>query len=226
MATASLAAGDSGTPLREALRGGGLVGILSTVAILLAGNIAGPLLVLVWASLSRTPIEHLGFTRPKNCLRTLTLGVVAGIVLKLFAKAVLMPALGFDAVNPAYHYLARNSAAVWPMIMMVFFGGGIGEETVWRGFLFERLRPLFRVDRSGTSTIVVVTSLAFAAAHYADQGTAGVVQALLTGFVFGTMYLVRGDIWAPIIVHAAYDVTAVLIIYFDVESGIGHALFR
>jgi uncharacterized protein len=226
MATPSLAAADRETPLREALRGGGLVGIVSTAAILLGGNVVGPALVLAWVSLSRTPIEHLGFKRPKNWTRTIVTGVVAGVALKLFAKAVVMPALGFEAANPAYHYLVGNAAALWPMILMVLFAAGVGEETVWRGFLFERLRPLFGGSRSGRSAIVAVSSLAFAAAHYADQGTAGVVQAVFTGFAFGTLYLRRGDIWAPMIVHAAYDLTAVGIVYFDLEHRVAHALFR
>ncbi|TMA33009.1 MAG: CPBP family intramembrane metalloprotease, partial [Deltaproteobacteria bacterium] len=54
-------------------------------------------------------------------------------------KAVVMPLFGAPAINPAYHYLAGNTAALPGMILAVIFGAGFGEEIFFRGYLFERL---------------------------------------------------------------------------------------
>jgi hypothetical protein len=39
------------------------------------------------------------------------------------------------------------------------------------------------------------------------------------------MYAVTGRIWAAICAHAAFDVTAVAIIYFEVEAPLAHRFF-
>jgi len=87
---------------------------------------------------------------------------------------------------------------------------------IWRGFLFNRLRRIFGDRRNGGAAIVAISSAAFALAHYADQGIAGVVQGLITGFAFGAVYLWRRSLWGPIVMHTALDVTALLLIYLNV----------
>ena len=66
----------------------------------------------------------------------------------------------------------------------------------------------------------------FASAHYAEQGIAGVIQSLFTGFMFGIMYATTRQLWAAIAAHAAYDVVAVLMIYWNLETSVSHWLFR
>jgi membrane protease YdiL (CAAX protease family) len=66
----------------------------------------------------------------------------------------------------------------------------------------------------------------FGLAHYHDQGLAGVQQATITGLVFGTMFAVTGQLWMLMCAHAAFDVTAVAIIYWDVESTVAHLIFK
>jgi membrane protease YdiL (CAAX protease family) len=73
--------------------------------------------------------------------------------------------------------------------------------------------------------IVLLTSVLFAFAHYPGQGLAGAEQALITGIVIGTIFVLTGSLWLPIVVHAAFDVAAVLIIYWNFESRLAHLLF-
>jgi membrane protease YdiL (CAAX protease family) len=73
---------------------------------------------------------------------------------------------------------------------------------------------------------VLLTSAAFALAHYHDQGLAGTEQAAFTGLAFGAIFACTGEIWLPMVAHAAFDVTAVAIIYSDAESHIAHLVFR
>jgi membrane protease YdiL (CAAX protease family) len=62
--------------------------------------------------------------------------------------------------------------------------------------------------------IVLITSAWFAAVHYPDQGVPGVEQAAVTGIVFGTIFARTGRIWVPMVAHAAFDLTALAIIYW------------
>jgi membrane protease YdiL (CAAX protease family) len=215
--------------LRAELRGFGPLGILA-ILIILAGNaVVQPLsavLVLIWARVSRTPWREIGYVRPQSWARDLAVGVVFGCVFKFAMKALVMPALGADPINHRYHYLAGNPAALSSAIFALIVFAGFGEETVFRGYMFERLGRLFGSDERAKAASVLVTSALFALAHYTDQGVPGVEQALATGLAFGSIYAATGRIWMPMCAHAAFDLTALAIIYLDAESAIAHSMFR
>lgn len=211
---------------RASLRGFGPAGIITIVVILLAGNLAGAALVLIWAWASGTRWSELGFVRPPHGAIDLVIALVAGVFFKVLMKALVMPLLGFGAINSTYHYLSGNTAALLVTLLWVIVGGGFGEELIWRGFLFERLGAFLGPRAHAKLIIVVVTSILFALAHLRDQGVPGAVQATITGFVFGTVYARTRTIWPVMVAHAAFDVTAVLMIYWNLEEPIGHLLLR
>jgi membrane protease YdiL (CAAX protease family) len=209
----------------SSLRGFGPVGIITIIVIVLAGNIVGAALVLIWARVSSTRWRDLGFVRPAHGALDLLAGLVGGVLLALLMKSLIMPLLGFGPINPVYHYLSGNTAALPAMLFTVIVGGGFGEETIWRGFLFERLGSLLGQRARAKVAIVIVTSALFGLAHYPDQGLRGSVQATITGLVFGTTFARMGTIWPVMVAHAAYDVAAVLIIYWNLEEPIARLLF-
>lgn len=100
------------------------------------------------------------------------------------------------------------------------------EETIFRGFLFERLRTLLGNSRAAAVTILLFTSLLFASAHLIDQGWPGAIQAAITGLAFGVAYLRLGRLWPVMAAHAAFDVTAAFMIYYNVEAAVAHLIFR
>ena len=211
------------------LRGFGPLGILAFLAIAAGNLVVAPLsafLVLVWARLSRTPWRDIGYVRPKSWTRDLGLGIVFGAAFKLLMKTIVMPLLGADPINRAYHYLAGNRAALPGILFAVIVGAGFGEETVFRGYLFERLRKLLGSGVWARSFIVLLTASLFGLAHYPDQGLAGAEQGTITGLVFGTIFAVTGQLWMLMCAHAAFDVTAVAIIYWDLESAVAHLVFK
>ena len=204
------------------------MGILAVVVIA-AGQIVAPLsavLVLAWARLSRTPWREIGYVRPKHWIGSLAAGIAFGILFKFFMKAMVMPLLGASPINQAYHYLVGNlaalPAAVWTMIVVA----GFGEETVFRGYMFERFGKLLGRSLAAQIVTVLVTAALFGSMHYFDQGLAGAQQATITGLVFGTVFAVTGRIWMLMCAHAAFDLTAVAIIYWNVESAVAHVIFK
>ena len=163
--------------------------------------------------------------RPKSWLRSVAIGLVFGALLKLAMKAVVMPLLGAPAVNPYYHFLAGNAAAAIPFVLYaVIIGAGFGEETLFRGFLFERLGTLLGTSRRAKIAIVVLTAVLFANAHW-NQGLPGVEQAAVMGLVFGGMYALTGELVIVMVTHAAFDLMAVALIYWNLESCIAHLFF-
>lgn len=219
----------SDDPFAAQLRGFGPLGILA-ILIILAGNAIfisfSGVLVLVWVRLSRTPWREIGYVRPRSWVATIAGGIVFGIALKFVLKAIVMPLLGADPVNHAYHYLSGNRAAIPFALFALTVGAGFGEETLFRGFLFERFGKVFGSGRGAKTAIVAITSAWFGLAHYSVQGLAGTEQATIVGLVFGTVIAISGRIWILMIAHAAFDLTAYAMIYWNFETAVAHAIIR
>ena len=214
--------------LAAALRGFGPVG-LAAVAAILAGNAlfapVGAILVLVWAWAARVPWREIGFSRPRSWAAVIIGGAVIGVLFKLAMKALVMPLLGAPAVNPVYHFIANNPSALPGMIVAVIFVAGFGEEILFRGYMFERLKRLLGHGPVAITAIVGLTTVLFALAHLPDQGIPGAQQAAVTGLVFALMYVFTGSLWLSIVAHASFDLAAVAIIYFDVEAAVAHSVY-
>ena len=212
-----------------ALRGFGPLGILAILVILAGNMIAVPLsalLVLVWTRWSRTPWREIGYVMPRSWIRVAAVGIAFGVTFKFLMKMIVMPLLGADPINQAFHYLAGNRAALPGILFAVIVGAGFGEETVFRGYMFERLGKLFGSGIVAKVAIVLLTAAWFGLAHYSVQGLAGAEQGMIVGLVFGTIFAVTGRIWMLMVAHAAFDVTAVAMIYWNLESAVAHFVFK
>lgn len=211
------------------LRGFGPIGILS-ILIILGGNFVMPplsaILVLIWAKISDTPWREIGYVRPRSWARIIATGIVFGVALKFVMKALVMPLFGAPPINQAYHFITGNPAVIPVMIYTMIVIAGFGEETFFRGWMFERLAKVFGQRVWAKIVIVLITSILFASAHYAEQGVPGVTQALLTGLIFGSIFAITGQIFMLMIAHAAFDLTALWIIYYGLETRIAHLIFR
>lgn len=211
------------------LRGFGPIGLLAVLIILSGNLLQAPLsafLVLAWAYRSRTPWREIGYVQPGHWLRDALLGIAGGLALRLLVQVIVMPLLGHHPINQQFHFLVGNTAALPWVALFLLVVSGFGEETLFRGYLFERLKKLFGDSRGALIAIVVFTSAFFAIAHYPEQGWVGVKQATVTGLVFGTVFAITGRIWAIMWAHAAFNLLAMTIIYLDLESKVSHLVFK
>jgi membrane protease YdiL (CAAX protease family) len=215
--------------LARQLRGFGPLSILAILVILFGNTPYIPLsalLVLLWAWMSKTPWAEIGFVRPKNWIITIGGGILFGAAFKCLMKIIVMPLLGADPVNHAYHYLAGNRAAIPGAIYTLIVMAGFREETVFRGYLFERFGKLFGSSIAAKMLTILITSAWFGLAHYSNQGLAGTEQAAIVGLVFGTIFAATGRLWMLIAAHAAFDLTALGMIYWNMESRLAHLVFK
>jgi membrane protease YdiL (CAAX protease family) len=212
------------------LRGFGPLGILAILVILLAGFVPvvplSAMLVLVWVRRSRTPWREIGYLQPRSWTRDAAVGIAFGIAFKFLMKAIMMPPLGAEPINQAFHYLAGNRAALPGAVYTMVVRAGFGEETVFRGYLFERFGKLLGPSAWAKPVIVLVTAAWFGLAHYSLQGLAGVEQATIVGVTFGAIFAVTRRIWMLMFAHAAFDLTAVALIYWNLESTVAHLVFK
>jgi membrane protease YdiL (CAAX protease family) len=212
----------------RALRDFGPLGLIALLLIAVGSLVVmplGALLVVLWTWRSRTPWREMGYVRPKSWIGSLAIGVGFGVALKFLMKAVVMPLLGADPVNHAYHYMVGNPAAVAEFAAYAIVGAGWGEETVFRGYLFERLGKLLGSSVIAKATIVTLSSALFGSLHYA-QGWPGIEQAAIVGIIIATIFAITGRLFTLMVAHAAFDLTAAAMIYFDAETRISHLVFK
>ena len=215
--------------LARMLRAFGPLGLVVIVVILAGDFFYAPLsavLVLLWAWRSGTFWREIGFVRPQSWASTILAGLAFGVALKMVMKAIVMPLLGAPAINQAFHFLAGNTAALPGIFYTVIVIAGFGEEIVFRGYLFERFRKLIGQSIGAKIVTVSLTAAWFGWLHYDFQGLAGAQQATLVGLIFGGIFAATGRIWMLIAAHAAFDLTAVAIIYWQLEEAVAHFFFR
>lgn len=210
--------------IAKELRGFGPTGLYAIGTILLSGTLligrvavpVGALLVLFWVRFSRTPWQKIGYKKPSNWVKTFVGGILLGCSFKLLTKSVVMPLLGAGPVNIQYSYLSGNKTmlpyAIWMMLV-----AGWAEETVYRGFLFERLHARMGKGKKASILIILITSFWFGLAHLQSQNVYGAIHSTILGLVFGSIYAARGQLFFLMIVHAAYDLLALVLIYFNLE---------
>jgi membrane protease YdiL (CAAX protease family) len=98
-------------------------------------------------------------------------------------------------------------------VLSALVAGGVKEE-LQRALILTR----FEQHLGGAKLGLAIWSIAFGLGHYL-QGVVGVVVASVFGFIFGALYLVRGNLIAPMIAHGLYDALAILGYWFSQGMG-------
>lgn len=100
---------------------------------------------------------------------------------------------------------------------------GIGEEILFRGFVFAWLTAVATTGLGAGSgaalaLAVVGSSAVFAVAH-AYQGLSGIARAGAVGLVLALLAVSTGGLLAPIVVHVVLDVTSGFLAYRSLHAG-------
>jgi len=213
----------------ERLRGFGPIGIIAFLIVFAGALVFMPIaaaVILLWAWLSKTPWRDIGFARPRSWIGGLAIGLALGVGLKIATKAFVLPLLGAPPINAAFHNLAGNLDATLDLAAYAIYGAGFAEELVFRGYLFERGKRLFGDSALATFATVAFTTALFAVAHW-QQGIYGIANAGLVGLVLAVTYLIcKRRLWVPMVTHAAFDLTAAAMIYYDAETAVSHLIFK
>jgi membrane protease YdiL (CAAX protease family) len=204
-------------------------GRLSTLTIITAVGVwitlPGVLLVFIWKYLTKTKMKELGFSRPHNWVKTIVLGIVLGILLKLAFKSIIIPLVGVESSGGTFDFLKGNLGAALGFGLFVIVSAGFGEELIYRGYFFSRLTQLFGSTLKIKVLTVLIGSLIFGIPHI-YQGTNGAIQATLMGIILGIMYFKNnGNLWLLIVLHSFFDLFAIYLIYSDLDSQVAHWFF-
>ena len=166
---------------------------------------------------------HFGLTfrwgTRKSVVRTFlqSLVVLAGTLALFVGAAIVMQSIitqPEEADMSEYNSLQGNLPALVVMLLGSYITASFGEEIIYRAFLMNRIAELGSGSRAAWAWAVVLSSLAFGAAHY-TWGFAGMVQTTFMGLALGVAYLVVGrNLWVTNLAHGYMDTMLLLQMYF------------
>jgi len=187
------------------------IGLL--VTYLLSESVVTFLILFMLMKARRESLSVLGLHR-RNWKKHVIFGILAapcllivsavtGLVFKIF-----LPEYALEK-NPLMEMI-NSPRQLALFIVAGIVAGGVKEE-LQRAFILCR----FSRHLGGAATGLVAWSLVFGAGHYA-QGLQGVCAAAILGFIFGILYLMRGNLILPITAHAVYNTLALTLYWFTI----------
>jgi membrane protease YdiL (CAAX protease family) len=161
-------------------------------------------------------LRSLGLRWPDSWTRALLVGAAlyaTDWVLSTYAVPVLAQWV-HPVRRPSFlAYIRGNEAGLATWVAIGWAVGGLCEETLFRGFLLDRIASL--LGRTGAAIVcgIVAQALLFGALHlYA--GTFAFLYAAVFGLAHGVFYVLAGRNLLPLIlVHGVWDMTGIYTVY-------------
>ena len=88
----------------------------------------------------------------------------------------------------------------------------VAEETIFRGYLLLRFTAI-----TARPAIALVLSAAIFSLGHGYEGAAGVVTVGVMGLIFGLIYLWRGSLIAPVVMHFLQDFLAIFLFLYGMK---------
>jgi membrane protease YdiL (CAAX protease family) len=112
--------------------------------------------------------------------------------------------------SPSFFQFRGQVDLVLAVILVIIVA--ISEETIFRGYLYLRLRT---VTRSPLAALLLASGI-FALGH-GYEGSLGLVTVGIMGLVFNLIYLWRKSLVAPMVMHFLQDFIGIVLVHFTTK---------
>lgn len=183
----------------------GYDGVAVTLLICISTPIQLALLALFAKRTGATALNYLGLALPRK--RELTLGIVAIGIFILLGDGISWLS-GHDIVTPFQLdiYRTAHAAGCLPYLWLAAVGvTPIGEETLFRGFLFQGWQR-----SSGDAWPVIITTALLWAAIHVEYDLYVISQVFVCGLLFGWFRWTTGSTILTIFLHALVNCEGML----------------
>jgi uncharacterized protein len=181
--------------------------VLAATAVIFRDlGLVGLILFFLWRN--GEPLSRLGWTWD-HPVRELIIGMICFFPVflgaALFARILMHIGLSGPATPPSF--LKQQGPAETLLALFLVTVVALAEETIFRGYLLLRFLPLLR----NTTVSVLLSSAIFAVGH-GYEGPAGLVTIGFMGAAFALVYLWRGSLVAPIVMHSLQDFVGIVLL--------------
>jgi membrane protease YdiL (CAAX protease family) len=183
------------------------------------------LFVLAWISLRMRGLRwrDVGLRRLRGWSPMLAIGVLAGIGIELLELFVTQPLLvriiGKMPDLTPFLALRGNAKLLLLGLLLSWTLAAFGEETVYRGYLMNRVAGLGNNSRAAWIVSLLLFSALFGFSHF-GQGITGQIENAIDGLLLGLLYLGCGrNLWVPIIAHGITDTVDITLLFMGKYPG-------
>jgi membrane protease YdiL (CAAX protease family) len=184
------------------------------------------LFLLAWVSLRLRGLrwKDVGLAPLPTWGPMLAAGVLAGVGIELLELFVTQPLLvrivGRMPDLSALNGLRGNAKYLLLGLLLSWTLAAFGEETVYRGYLMNRVAGLMNNSRRAWIVSLLLVSALFGFAHF-GQGITGQIENAIDGLLLGLLYLGCGrNLWVPIIAHGITDTVDITLLFMGKYPGI------
>jgi len=191
-----------------AVKQGNMSFVLTAVATILRDlGLVGLILFFIWRNGELW--SSIGWTL-RHRWRDVGLGVLLFIPM-FFGAALLervLQAAGFSVPStPTPSSFAAKGIGEYVLAFFLVVVVAVAEETIFRGYLVLR----FKTVTASSVLALLLAAVVFALGH-GYEGTAGVVTVGTMGLVFGLVYVWRGSLVAPVVMHFLQDFLSIILL--------------
>jgi membrane protease YdiL (CAAX protease family) len=113
---------------------------------------------------------------------------------------------GMSSVGHLPSFLRAEGPAQMVLAVVLVLVVAVAEESLFRGYLLRRFAQL----TASPATAVLLSAAVFSLGH-AYEGSAGMATVAFLGVVFALVYLWRGSLVAPIVMHMLQDMLGLVV---------------
>jgi CAAX protease family protein len=181
------------------------------IAILFEGGLAAAALVVGWL-LGHSPAVGMnaGSDGTREQLEAIGWGLVATgplvVALVVIDRFPIGPLARLRELTEEVVLQMFRGASVM-QLAAVSIAAGFGEELLFRGLVQAGLAKLIGGPLAPLLALAVASAL-FGVCHWLN--TTYAILAVLAGAYFGLLLILTGNLWTPIVAHAAYDLLALI----------------
>jgi membrane protease YdiL (CAAX protease family) len=168
-------------------------------------------LVLLFTWRNGEPSTVLGWRfqhSTRNVAEGLVLYLPMLVVISLVDSTLMKMGLSEPRSAPSSLFQFRGQAEVALAVILVAVVA-VSEETIFRGYLFLRLRTV-----TGSTTAALLLSAGVFALGHGYEGSLGVVTVGIMGLIFNLVYLWTGSLIAPMVMHFIQDFAGIVLVHY------------
>lgn len=146
------------------------------------------------------------------------LAAIVGLAFAAFSNYIQEPLVskltGEEADLSSFDNVKGNLGAFLTLLAIGWVIGGIFEEFLFRGYLFNRISQLFSNADLGKWAGILLTSVSFALAH-TYQGLGGIINTFFFSVIMGVLFydVFKRNTGYIILVHGFFDTLGIFWIY-------------
>ena len=197
----------------------------AALASVCSGAVVGIFVAWLWLRADRAVGRAWNFSLPDGVGRTLLYGVAGAIAIGaiFLGGTFILGQMGMEMpdVDLIMDMVAESplSLLLW-IVLVACFSAGLGEELIYRGFLFDRLLQLKGL-RGSIWPAALIQAFLFSLPH-AYQGVGGILLTGIVGVFFAWLRIAaKWSLWPLVIAHALYDAVALTAGYGDSAGWFG-----